>query len=123
MKSEKKEKKGGKKVIAEASRDYTINLHKRLHKVTFKKKAVRAVREIVAFTKRNMLTEDVRVDTKLNQFLWSNGIRNVPKKVRVRIQRRKNEDDDSKGNFYCLVQHVPVDSFENLRTENSKVKK
>lgn len=57
MKSEKKEKKGGKKVIAEASRDYTINLHKRLHKVTFKKKAVRAVREIVSFTKRNMLTE------------------------------------------------------------------
>ena len=65
MKSEKKEKKGGKKVIAEASRDYTINLHKRLHKVTFKKKAVRAVREIVAFTKRNMLTEVIQNKTPL----------------------------------------------------------
>lgn len=57
MKSEKKEKKGGKKVVSEASRDYTINLHKRLHKVTFKRKAVRAVKEIVAFAKRNMQTD------------------------------------------------------------------
>ena len=57
MKTEKKKEKGGKKTIAEASRDYTINLHKRLHKVTFKRKAVRAVSEIVAFAKRNMLTD------------------------------------------------------------------
>ena len=64
----------------------------------------------------------MRVDTKLNQFLWSNGVRNVPKKVRVRIQRRKNEDDDSKGSFYSLVQHIPVDSYEGLRTEKSIVK-
>jgi len=28
------------------SRDYTINLHKRLHGITFKKKAPRAIREI-----------------------------------------------------------------------------
>lgn len=57
MKSEKKEKKGAKKVIAEASRDFTINLHKRLHKITFKRKAVRAVKEIVKFAKKNMQTE------------------------------------------------------------------
>ena len=28
------------------TRDYTINLHKRLHGITFKKKAPRAIREI-----------------------------------------------------------------------------
>ena len=32
--------------------------------------------------KRNQ-QEDVRIDTKLNKFLWSNGIRNIPKRVRV----------------------------------------
>ena len=49
------------------TRDYTINLHKRLHKCTFKKKAPRAIRAIKAFTEEKMGTSDVRVDTKLNK--------------------------------------------------------
>ena len=55
----------------------------------------------------------------MNRFLWSSGIRNVPRKVRVRISRKKNEDEDAKEKFYCLVQHLQVDSFEGLKTENA----
>ena len=33
----------------------------------------------------------VRIDTKLNKFLWSNGVRNVPRRVRVRLSRKRNE--------------------------------
>jgi large subunit ribosomal protein L31e len=40
-----------------------------------------------------MKTDDVRIDSRLNQFIWSNGIRNLPKKVRVRISRKRNEDE------------------------------
>ena len=29
--------------------------------------------------------QDVRVDTKLNKFLWSQGIKGVPGRVRVRV--------------------------------------
>merc|ERR1719327_1406619 len=65
-----------------------------------------------------MLTADVRVDTKLNKFLWSNGIRNVPKRVRIRMSRKRNEDEDASEKMYTLVQHVPVESFKNLQTEN-----
>merc|ERR1719214_165939 len=65
-----------------------------------------------------MLTADVRVDTKLNKFLWSNGIRNVPKRVRIRMSRKRNEDEDATEKMYTLVQHVPVESFKNLQTEN-----
>ena len=43
--------------MSEISRDYTVNLHKRLHKTTFKVKAPKAIKEIVAFAKKNMLTE------------------------------------------------------------------
>jgi len=46
-----------KKAIGPVSRDYTINLHKRLHKISFKKKAPRAIKEVVAFAKKNMLTD------------------------------------------------------------------
>merc|ERR550514_383402 len=64
------------------------------------------------------MTADVRVDTKLNKFLWSNGIRNVPKRVRIRMSRKRNEDEDAAEKMYTLVQHVPVESFKNLQTEN-----
>jgi len=41
-----------------------------------------------------------------------NGIRNVPKRVRVRMSRKRNEDEDAKNKFFTLVQHVPVESFK-----------
>lgn len=52
-----KDKTTEKKAIGPVTRDYTINLHKRLHKVTFKTKAPRAVKEIVKFAKQHMLTD------------------------------------------------------------------
>ena len=112
-----KDKTTEKKAIGPVTRDYTVNLHKRLHKATFKRKAPKAVKEIVKFAKQHMLTEDVRVDQRLNQFLWSNGVRNVPRRVRVRISRRRDEDAESGNKFYTLVQHIPVDSFKGLITE------
>ena len=36
----------------------------------------------------------VRIDTKLNKFLWSNGVRNIPRRVRVRLSRKRNEERD-----------------------------
>jgi large subunit ribosomal protein L31e len=59
------------------------------------------------------------VDPSLNRFVWSQGIRNVPRKIRVRISRKKNEDEDAKEKFYSLVQHLQVDSFEGLKTEKA----
>lgn len=65
------------------------------------------------------MSQDVRVDPSLNRFVWSNGIRNVPRKIRVRISRKKNEDEDAKDKFYSLVQHLNVDTFEGLKTEKA----
>lgn len=38
---------------------------------------------------------DVRIDTVLNKFIWSQGVKNVPKRVRVRLSRKRNEDEDA----------------------------
>ena len=38
--------------------------------------------------------------------------RNVPYRIRVRLHRKRNEDEDSNNKFYTLVTHVPVDSFK-----------
>ena len=53
------------------TREYTIHMHKRLHTVSFKKRAPRAVKEIKKFAQKAMKTTDVRVDVKLNKAVWS----------------------------------------------------
>lgn len=112
------------------TREYTIHLHKRLHKITFKKRAPRAVKEIRKFAQKVMRTKDVRLDVKLNKAVWSQassssatlpregragvlhsalctasvltrsaalqGIRNVPVRLRIVIQRRRNDDEEAK---------------------------
>jgi len=99
-------------------REYTINVHKRIHGKGFKKRAPRAVKEIKKFAYKQMGTQDVRIDTKLNKYIWSKGIRNVPYRVRVRLSRKRNEDEDSPHKLYTLVTYVNVPTFKGLQTEN-----
>ncbi|KAI9186264.1 hypothetical protein LWI28_015498 [Acer negundo] len=63
---------------------------------TFKKKAPNAIKEIRKFAKKAMGTNDVRVDVKLNKHIWSRGIRSVPRRVRVHIACKRNDDEDAK---------------------------
>ena len=101
---------------AAISRLYTIHLHKRVHGASFKSRAPRAVKAIKEFAKKAMGVSDVRLDVRLNKFIWSQGIKNVPHRVRVKISRKRNEDEDAKEKMYTLVEHVPVASFGNLQT-------
>ncbi|RDX96966.1 60S ribosomal protein L31 [Mucuna pruriens] len=103
------------------TRDYTINLHKRLHGWTFglsirydtfKKKAPKAIKEIRKFAQKAMGTNDVRVDVKLNKYVWSQGIRSVPRRIRVRIARKRNDDEDAKEELYSLVTVVEIPKEE-----------
>merc|ERR1712003_220033 len=90
------------------TREYTINLHKRIHGIGFKRRAPRAVTEIKKFAQLMMRTPDVRIDQGLNKFMWSKGIRNVPYRVRVKIQQKRQEDEEATDKFYTLVTHEPV---------------
>ena len=49
-----------------ATRDYTLNMHKRLQGIAFKKRATRAVREVRRFAQTAMHTE-----VSLSSFNWS----------------------------------------------------
>lgn len=75
MAKQKGEKKGKSAINEVVTREYTVNLHKRLHGVGFKKRAPRAIKEIRKFAEKQMGTPDVRIDTRLNKQLWSKGIR------------------------------------------------
>ncbi|XP_032760985.1 60S ribosomal protein L31-like [Rattus rattus] len=113
-------KKGGKKkkdrsaINEVVTREYTINIHKRIHGVVFKKHAARSLKEIRKFAMKEMGTPDVHIDTRLNKAVWAKGIRNVPYRIRVRLSRKRNEDEDSPNKLYTLVTYVPVTTFKNL---------
>ena len=102
------------------SRDYTVNLHTKLAKITFKKRAPRAIREIKKFAAKMMGTKDVRIDTNLNKFIWSQGIRTPPRRVRVRLHRLRNDAEEEGETLYTHVEYVFVPSFKGLGTTNSE---
>ena len=58
-----------------------------------------------------MGTKDVRVDPKLNKALWAHGIKNVPRRIRVRLSRKRTDDEDAKHKLYTVATFVPVASF------------
>jgi large subunit ribosomal protein L31e len=99
------------------TREVTIHMSKRLYGVTFKNRAPRAVRVIKQFAHKLMKTSDVRVDGSLNKHIWSQGIKNVPKRIRVRLSRKRNEDEEAKEKLYTVVSYVPVASFKGLQNE------
>lgn len=99
------------------TRETTIHIHKYVHGMSFKKRAPRAVKTIKAFGQKMMNTRDVRLDPKLNKAVWKHGIRNVPRRVRVRFARKRTEDEEAKEKFYTLATLVDVPSFKGLQTE------
>merc|ERR1712080_178219 len=100
------------------TREYTVNLHKRIHKIGRKFRAPKAVKAIRAFALKEMGTQDVRIDADLNKQLWTNGSANVPKRIRVRLARKRNDDEESTHKLFTLVTWVPVDSYKTLQTTN-----
>lgn len=99
------------------TREYTIHLHKYVHGRQFKKKAPSAIKAIRDFAEEAMSTVDVRLDPRLNKAVWGKGIRNVPRRIRVRLQRMRNDAEDAKEKLYTLVSVVPVQNFKGLQTE------
>merc|ERR1712151_916948 len=76
----------------------TINIHKRIHRVGFKRRAPRAVED-------------------LKKFMWSKGIKNVPYRVRVKISKKRNESDKNPEKWFLTVEHVPVaGNYKKLQT-------
>ncbi|AMD19942.1 HCL209Cp [Eremothecium sinecaudum] len=98
------------------TREYTINMHKRLHGVSFKKRAPKAVKEIKKFAKLHMGTEDVRLDPRLNTEVWKKGIKGVPFRMRLKISRRRNEEENAKNPLFSYVEPVLVSSVKGLQT-------
>ncbi|KAL1408268.1 60S ribosomal protein L31B [Vanrija albida] len=99
------------------TREYTINLHKRTHDLSFKKKSPKAIKEVTLFAQKAMGVKDVRISPALNQHIWARGVRTPPRRVRVRLERKRNDDEGAKEKLYVVASVVEgVTSFKGLET-------
>ena len=60
---------------------------------------------------------DIRVSRALNEHVWSKGVKSVPTRIRVRLSRRRNDNEDAKEKMYTLVDYVPCKNMSGLGTE------
>lgn len=61
-------------------------------------------------------TSDVRLDPQLNKKVWECGIKGVPYRLRIRISRRRNDEEGAKEKLYSYVQAVNVKSAKGFTT-------
>ncbi|CAM9811709.1 unnamed protein product [Rangifer tarandus platyrhynchus] len=98
-------KKGGEKNLGRSAinevvtREYTINIPKRIHGVGSKERAPRALKEIQKFAMKEMEVQTCA---------------STPGSTKP----KRNEDEDSPNKLYTLVTYVPVTTFKNLQTVN-----
>lgn len=82
----------------------------------FKKRAPWAVKAIKQFATKHMGTKDVRLDPQLNKKIWENGVKNPDYRLRLRIARKRNDEEGAKEKLYSYVSHVAGESAKGLQT-------
>jgi large subunit ribosomal protein L31e len=58
----------------------------------------------------------VRLDPQLNKEVWKQGIKGVPYRLRIRISRKRNDEEGAKHRLFSYVQAVNVKNPKGLHT-------
>jgi large subunit ribosomal protein L31e len=60
-----------------------------------------------------MGVKDVRITPGLNQAIWSRGVKSPPRRIRVRLERKRNDDEGAKEKLYVVASVVEgITSFK-----------
>ena len=95
----------------------TIHLAKLIKGRTFARRAPMAVKKIRAFAQKIFKTKDNRIDGSLNTAVWAQGVKGVPTRLRVKIERHVAENTDGaskRKRLYTVISHVPVATYKGL---------
>lgn len=102
-------------VPVDSSLELTFNTRRNMLIVGRKYRAPRVIRDITKTVRARFGVSAVKIDTDLNKEVWSQGISNPPKKIRLLLTRRVEESGDKSRNV-VHVSHLPVKSFHGLQT-------
>jgi large subunit ribosomal protein L31e len=102
----------------ELERVYTINLGK-VKLSQSQHRAVRAINMIREFARHHMKIEEIKIEEELAHLIWSKGVRNPPRKVRVRMT--KTDDGYILVSQYTEEVESEVDSKKDTKKIDDKV--
>lgn len=91
--------------------EHTVRLNKETRGKSLKKKSPRAIKAIRKVATKLSGVKDVRLDPSMNELVWSQGIRNPPRRVRIEV--KVYEQDNQK---IAYVSPKSVDGFKGLKT-------
>ncbi len=94
---------------------YTIPLRDAWN-VSIMKRSKRAMSVIKIFAERHMKTDSVKIGAELNHLIWSRGIKNPPRKVKVQMVPIKTDDAE------VVWVDVATSSMDYLKTDKEKKK-
>lgn len=110
-----------KEIVVEA----TLNLARILKNknVRHRQEAPRAVKEIKRYARRYFGVSDVRLTPEVNQAVWSQGLKNIPRRLRLRFARTINTEEDKKKKgvqrLVTTVYHVATADLKGLQTQRA----
>lgn len=104
-------------MMGELNIECTINLHKRLYGVKFKDRAPRAIFEIKKFAKSLLFSNEIRIDSRLNNKIWKYGPRHTPLKIRVRISKHKFITKKNIDDSFIFISLVDQKNLKNIQTK------
>jgi len=68
---------------------YTIPLRDAFQ-VPVTKRATKAIKIVKAFLTRHTKAEEIKLDSSINEALWSRGIKKPPRSVKVKVVKEEN---------------------------------
>ena len=74
-------------------REYVVPIRIKLRKSRGLHRAKKAVKFLREFISRHMKADldSVKISTEVNEIIWSRGIRNPPRKIKVKVVRTKDD--------------------------------
>lgn len=73
----------------EIERQYTVPLRIVLGTPRWRR-AARAIRFVRTFVSRHMKSDNVKLDPKVSEIIWSRGAKKPPKKIKVKVVKYKD---------------------------------
>ena len=73
-------------------RMYIIPIKRKVLNVPRWRRAKKAMKVIREFVRRHMKTNEVKIDTKINELIWQFGGKDVPSKIKVIVSKEEKEN-------------------------------
>jgi large subunit ribosomal protein L31e len=110
--------------MATPDRTYTINLRKDLTECPRYRRTKKAMSLIKLFVIRHMKVEEVKVGDELNRHLWSQGIKNPPRRFTVSIHKEGTTAYvNLEGHDPKLMKGLTKEAKEKVKKETEKKEK